>query len=253
MTTPVATIIALLVLSQSLTFAEAFATASYSKPIAKTPLQPLRFKNYDLEVETGVTDTHARTADSGDTFEATLTLQAYEQSQQQFMVADGSQGRGGGLSAVRHSQSLSPATRTTLKRAVLTLAKLAHSQRDADSSRGRIALGFCATGAPEALAGLRSWVAALALPRGVIRGMDIDGVPIPIEELGSVYVKYSTGSAVRGRGRESDTVLWQPGDAVLEGYAGDFRGIYFSVELGDGMFRQFGVLPGDLFMEEEEL
>ena len=33
---------------------------------------------------------------------------------------------------------------------------------------------------------------------------------------------------------------------------GDFRGIYLNVELADGVFRQYGVLPTDLFMEEEE-
>ena len=37
-----------------------------------------------------------------------------------------------------------------------------------------------------------------------------------------------------------------------ETYDGDFRGIYLNVELGDGVFRQFGVLPTDLFMEEED-
>ena len=40
---------------------------------------------------------------------------------------------------------------------------------------------------------LPSWVTNnLVLPRGMLHGMDIDGDPIPIEELGSVYVKYST-------------------------------------------------------------
>lgn len=87
--------------------------------------------------------------------------------------------------------------------------------------------------------------------------MDVDGVPIPVEELGAVYVKYSTGGAMtfsemRRTGRGFDA-LWRPGDALLEGgYDGDFRGVYLNVELGDGVFRQFGVLPTDLFMEEED-
>ena len=56
---------------------------------------------------------------------------------------------------------------------------------------------------------------------------------------------------MRRSGRGFDT-LWRLGDALLEGYDGDFCRIYYSVELGDGEFRQFGVLPTDLFMEEEE-
>ena len=117
-------------------------------------------------------------------------------------------------------------------------------------------LGFCASNAPEALSGLKSWVTNLDLPRGMLHGMDVDGVPIPVEELGAVYVKYSTGGAMtftemRKSGRGFDA-LWRPGDALLETYDGDFRGVYLNVELGDGVFRQFGVLPTDLFMEEEE-
>ena len=163
---------------------------------------------------------------------------------------------GGGLSALHHIQSLDPNTRTSLQNAILTLTNQAHSERAIDSSKGRIMLGICASNAPEALAGLKSWVAELSLPRGMLHGMDVDGVPIPVEELGSVYVKYSTGGAMtftemRKSGRGFDA-LWRPGDALLEMYDGDFRGVYFSVELGDGVFRQFGVLPTDLFMEEEE-
>jgi len=118
-------------------------------------------------------------------------------------------------------------------------------------------LGFCASNAPEALGGLKSWVNSIALPRGMLHGMDVDGVPIPVEELGAVYVKYSTGGAMtfgemRRSGRGFDA-LWRPGDALLESYDGDFRGVYLNVELEmDGVFRQFGLLPTDLFMEEEE-
>eukprot|EP00984_Skeletonema_dohrnii_P016056 scaffold7048_cov117-Skeletonema_dohrnii-CCMP3373.AAC.2 len=163
---------------------------------------------------------------------------------------------GGGLSALHHIHSLQPTTRTSLQQAITTLTNQAHSERATDSSKGRIMLGICASNAPEALGGLKSWVAQLTLPRGMLHGMDVDGVPIPVEELGSVYVKYSTGGAMtfremRKSGRGFDA-LWRPGDALLEMYDGDFRGVYFSVELGDGVFRQFGVLPTDLFMEEEE-
>ena len=96
----------------------------------------------------------------------------------------------------------------------------------------------------------------LGLPRGKLHGMDVDGVPIPPEELGSVYVKFSTGGAMtftemRRTGIGFDA-LWRPGDALLEGYDGDFRGVYMNVELRDGEFRQFGVLPTDLFMDLDE-
>ena len=189
-------------------------------------------------------------------FDATLTLQSYDQSQQTFIQNDGNQGMGGGLSALHHIQSLDEATRTSLQHAIKTLIYTAHSERELDSAKGRIMLGFCASNAPEALAGLKSWVSNLDLPRGMLHGMDVDGVPIPVEELGSVYVKYSTGGAMtfsemRKSGRGFDA-LWRPGDALLETYDGDFRGVYLNVELSDGVFRQFGVLPTDLFMEEED-
>ena len=163
---------------------------------------------------------------------------------------------GGGLSALHHIQSLDSTTLTSLRGAIQTLTHHAHGERAVDSSKGRIMLGICAANAPEALGGLKTWVAEISLPRGMLHGMDVDGIPIPVEELGAVYVKYSTGGAMtfsemRKSGRGFDA-LWRPGDALLEMYDGDFRGVYFSVELGDGVFRQFGVLPTDLFMEEEE-
>ncbi|KAL7456291.1 hypothetical protein ACHAWC_010780 [Mediolabrus comicus] len=193
---------------------------------------------------------------SSDIFDATLTLSTYDQSQQEYIQSDGSQGMGGGLSALHHIQSLNATTRTSLQHAIKTLIYQAHSERNVDSSQGRIMLGFCASNAPEALGGLKSWVSELDLPRGMLHGMDVDGVPIPVEELGSVYVKYSTGGAMtfsemRKSGRGFDA-LWRPGDALLETYDGDFRGVYLNVELSDGVFRQFGVLPTDLFMEEDD-
>lgn len=163
---------------------------------------------------------------------------------------------GGGTSALNHVRSLSETSRSSLRDAVRTLIARAHVERDVDSSKGRIMLGFCSANVPEALSGLKTYVSELALPRGNLHGMDVDGVPIPPEELGSVYVKYSTGGAMkfsemRRSGRGFDA-LWRPGDALLETYDGDFRGVYLNVELGDGVFRQFGVLPTDLFMEEDE-
>jgi hypothetical protein len=90
----------------------------------------------------------------------------------------------------------------------------------------------------------------------MLHGMDIDGTPIPVEELGSVYIKYSTGGAMTyseiRRSRRGFDALWRPGDALLETYDGDFRGVYLNVELSDGVFRQFGLLPTDLFMIDDE-
>ena len=36
------------------------------------------------------------------------------------------------------------------------------------------------------------------------------------------------------------------GDAFLSGYGGEYRGVLFTPELGDGAFRQYGYLPLDL-------
>ena len=79
--------------------------------------------------------------------------------------------------------------------------------------------------------------------------MDVDGQPIELK--GSVYVKYSTGGVMtftqmRKTGMGLDA-LWKPGDAIVESYDGDFQGLYVQMELSDGVFRQFGVLPLDLF------
>jgi len=36
------------------------------------------------------------------------------------------------------------------------------------------------------------------------------------------------------------------GDAFLSGYGGEYRGVLFTPELGDGAFRQYGYLPLNL-------
>eukprot|EP00956_Cyclotella_meneghiniana_P042033 scaffold248328_cov73-Cyclotella_meneghiniana.AAC.1 len=213
---------------------------------------PILHKNHNILSSS----TQATTETFTDIATATQILQTYDASQQQYIVSDGNQGMGGGFSAYNHICSLDASTRESLQKAVKTLVNQAHKERGLDSSQGRIMLGICASNAPEALSGLKSYVTSLALPRGMLHGMDVDGVPIPIEELGSVYIKYSTGGAmtfteIRRSGRGFDA-LWKPGDALLETYDGDFRGIYLNVELKDGEFRQFGVLPTDLFMEEED-
>lgn len=146
--------------------------------------------------------------------------------------------------------------REIMKESIRTLIQEAHRQRAKDVRHGRIKLGICAENVQEGLMGLKSWVSALELPRGWLHGMDVDGVPIPPEELGSVYIKYNTGGCMTftdmRRMKMGFDALWRPGDCVLERYDGDVRGIYLNVELDDLVFRQFGVFPTDLFMEPEE-
>ena len=188
--------------------------------------------------------------------QATSILQHYDQLQIQYMN-ENPIGFGGGTAALQFLQTqLTPDDRLQMQNAVITLVNEAHKQRAINGQEGRIMLGICAENVAEALIGLKTWVPCLGLPRGLLHGMDVDGVPIPHEELGSVYIKYNTGGCMtftemRRIGTGFDA-LWRPGDAVLESYDGDFRGIYFNVELNDGEFRQFGVLPTDLFLEDEE-
>jgi len=208
------------------------------------------------EAESDVEDT-AKAPPTMSISEATQILTDFDAKQQAFMKDDGMVGMGGGTSAFTFlTTAVTRADRQQLQQAVSTLVQRAHEDRASDSSKGRIMLGICASNAAEALGGLKSWVSTLALPRGMLHGMDVDGVPIPPEELGSVYVKFSTGGAMTFKQmRESKMgfdALWRPGDALLEPYDGAFRGVYLNCELEDGEFRQFGVLPTDLFMDMEE-
>ena len=167
-----------------------------------------------------------------------------------------------------------------LRNAILILTNEAHRQREQsviatisnsnntnnsnnsntiteDKQNGRIMLGICAENVQEGLMGLKTWVDALTLPRGLLHGLDVDGQPMENpESLGAVYLKYNTGGCMtftemRKSGKGFDA-LWKPGDVVLETYDGDYRGIYFNVELQDGQFRQFGVLPTDLFLIQND-
>lgn len=109
-------------------------------------------------------------------------------------------------------------------------------------------LGICASSATDGIAALKSFVSNLNLPRGLLHGMDQDGVPLQID--GAVYIKYSSGgvytfSDIR-KSQKGFDALWKPGDAMLELYDGNFRGVYFQVELDDGVFRQY-LVPCDVF------
>mmetsp|Transcript_18639 Transcript_18639/g.46139 ORF Transcript_18639/g.46139 Transcript_18639/m.46139 type:complete len:146 (+) Transcript_18639:364-801(+) len=108
--------------------------------------------------------------------------------------------------------------------------------------------GICASSMPDAVGALKSFVTTLDLPRGLLHGADKDGVPIEIED--GVYIKYNSGGVysfadIRKSGMGFDA-LWKPGDAMLEHYDGDYRGVYFQVELSDGEFRQY-LVPLDTF------
>ncbi|KAI2512631.1 protein of unknown function (DUF1824) [Fragilaria crotonensis] len=132
-------------------------------------------------------------------------------------------------------------TRDELKQAVLLLNNAAREERDADSTKGQCLLGICASSAQEGVAALKSWVTTLGLPRGLLHGMDKDGVPLELN--GGVYIKYNSGGVftfadIRKSGLGFDS-LWKPGDAMLEEYDGVYRGVYFQVQLQDGEFRQY--------------
>jgi len=141
------------------------------------------------------------------------------------------------------------AIRSQLPEAVRILNEKASEERAADSTQGRCMLGICAPSTEEAVGTLKSWVTNLQLPRGLLHGMDKDGVPIEME--GGVYIKYNTGGSatfadIRRSGVGFDA-LWKPGDALIEPYDGTYRGVYFQVELADGEFRQF-LVPLDTFV-----
>jgi hypothetical protein len=135
-----------------------------------------------------------------------------------------------------------------LPAAVILLNNKATQERQEDSVNGRCMLGICASSTQEGIATLKAWVTQLGLPRGLLHGMDKDGVPLDIQ--GGVYIKYNSGGVysfadIRKSGLGFDA-LWKPGDALLEPYDGSYRGVYFQVELSDGEFRQY-LVPLDTF------
>jgi hypothetical protein len=139
--------------------------------------------------------------------------------------------------------------RDQIASAVLYLNKVAAEERQADATQGRVMLGICAGSADDGVATLKAWVTALELPRGLLHGMDKDGVPLQLDDA-AVYIKYNSGGVytfaeIRKSGLGFDA-LWKPGDALLEIYDGEYRGVYFQVELADQVFRQF-LVPLDLF------
>jgi len=96
-----------------------------------------------------------------------------------------------------------------------------------------IVIGFCASDANEGVSELKGWVSSLKLNRGRLHGMDDDGKARDMSDFGPVYIRYVSSS----------------GDAYLSGYDGNYRGVYFTPNLSDGEFRQYGVLPLGLYQE----
>lgn len=103
------------------------------------------------------------------------------------------------------------------------------------SQSSRVMMGICAPDSKTGIETLKAWVTDLGLPRGKLHGLDVDGVETPPPE-GPVFLKYNSDS----------------GDAFLSGYGGEFRGVLFTPELGDGAFRQYGYLPLELPRGGEE-
>jgi len=155
---------------------------------------------------------------------ARATLSAYDEGHRR-AAAEGGRGMGGALSANEWSET---ADRPQLRAAITELA--AHSQR--------VMLGICAHDPGSGVAELKSWVEGLGLPRGKLHGMDRDGIPLDMTDFGPCYIKYN--SLPTGNGDPAGT-------ALLSGYGGDFRGVYFSPDLGDDAFDQYGVIPLGLF------
>jgi Domain of unknown function (DUF1824) len=150
----------------------------------------------------------------------------------------------GGTAPAAESEIL----RSKLPDAIRTLNDRATNERLADSTKGRCMLGICAASANEGVAALKSWVTSLELPRGLLHGMDKDGIPLELN--GGVYIKYNSGGVYTfadiRKSKMGFDALWKPGDAMLEEYDGAYRGVYFQVELADGEFRQF-LVPLDVF------
>ena len=165
--------------------------------------------------------------------ESEALLSKYDAEHRAAAASPGAKGLGGAITANEWADA---ADRAGLAAAVRAL-RLAAMPRN-----GRIMLGICADDAAAGIATLKAWVSELHLPRGVLHGMDKDGVPIDMSEFGAVYIKYNSHSSASGD---------PAGTAVLSGYQGDFRGVYFNPDLEDGGFRQYAVLPLDLFSTTE--
>lgn len=149
----------------------------------------------------------------------------------------------------KNNGDMSESVRVGLLDAVRILNTKAQQERSIDPATGRCMLGICSSSVEEGISILKAWVSGLELPRGLLHGADIDGVPIAFPDTG-VYIKYNSGGVYTfadiRKSQMGFDALWKPGDAMLEEYDGTVRGVYFQVELSDGEFRQY-LLPQHLF------
>ena len=157
--------------------------------------------------------------------EAEILLGDFDTEYRAAAASEGARGRGGAKTA---NQWASTVPREPLAAAVRAL-------RAATPPTGpAVLLGFCASDAEAGVAALRDWVRELDLPRGLVYNMDEDGEPIDLSGFGPVFIKYNSGT----------------GSARLSRCPGQFRGVYFTPDLGDGVFRQYGALPLGLFARD---
>lgn len=170
-------------------------------------------------------------------------LAAYDQGHRAAAASEGAKGFGGGITANEWAAQsdylpLADAVRVLWEAASRTDGYNGSPQSVDD---GRLILGICADDAIAGVATLKAWVTALGLPKGPLHGMDVDGEPLDMRSFGAVYIKYNSLPA-------PNSVQTDPlGTARLTGYNGDFRGVYVNANLADGVFRQYAVLPIDLF------
>lgn len=96
-------------------------------------------------------------------------------------------------------------------------------------------LGIKAETGIRGLETLKSWVGGLSLSRGVLRVVDENNIEVAFDRWNdvSVYIKYNSS---------------ENGDAYMKPYEGGYDGIIFQPKLDDGVFRQFGDLPLNVFL-----
>jgi hypothetical protein len=109
------------------------------------------------------------------------------------------------------------ALRPRLVAATLVLNEAARLERERQIDLGRCMLGICASSTAEGIATLKAWVTALRLPRGLLHGMDVDGVPIEMTQ--GVYIKYNSGGVYTfadiRKSQMGFDALWKPGMFVV--------------------------------------
>jgi len=140
---------------------------------------------------------------------------------------------------------------TLLPDAVRYLNMVATKQYE-EVGKGRVILGVCANNAADGTRALKSWVTELQLPRGLLYGLDENGVPKKnIGNSNGLYLKYNSLYAKKRKSKKTKGVAIaaierKPGDVLASSYSGKYRGVYFQVELKDQTFRQY-LLPANLF------